>query len=210
MLPTISEISPSGVLVYKARCFLILSPSPEQFETADSTQARKQNAARIEALYSEHNRALVLFLTRKLKDPQEAKEVAQEAYVRMLQLDAPGGISYLRAFLFKTASNLAFNRLRDAARRGRIDDIELFDDNNSSPSPECGVAADQQLQRVLRVMDELPAKCRYAFIMNRWVGHDITEVARLMNLSERMVRMYVERALVFCQKRMIETGGRDE
>lgn len=210
MLPTISEINSSGVLVYKARCFLILSPSPEQFETAESTQARKQNAARIEALYSEHNRALVLFLTRKLKDPQEAKEVAQEAYVRMLQLDAPGGISYLRAFLFKTASNLAFNRLRDAARRGRIDDIDLFDDNNSSPSPEFGVAADQQLQRVLSMMDELPAKCRYAFIMNRWLGHDITEVARLMNLSERMVRMYVERALVFCQKRMIETGGRDE
>jgi len=189
---------------------LISDQPPEQFETAESTQARKQNAARIEALFSEHNRALVLFLTRKLRDPQEAKEVAQEAYVRMLQLDAPGGVSYLRAFLFKTASNLAFNRLRDTARRGRIDDMEFFDDNNSSPSPEFGVAADQQLNRMLRMMDELPAKCRYAFIMNRWVGHGIPEVARLMNLSERMVRMYVERALVFCQKRMIDTGGRDE
>jgi RNA polymerase sigma-70 factor (ECF subfamily) len=61
------------------------------------------------------------FLTCHLCSAQEAQEVAQEAYVRMLQLDALSGVSYLRPFLFKTAANLATDRLKSAARRGRID-----------------------------------------------------------------------------------------
>jgi DNA-directed RNA polymerase specialized sigma24 family protein len=63
---------------------------------------------------------------------------------------------------------------------------------------------------MLKAIDELPAKCRYAFIMNRFYGHELSEVALLMNLSERMVRLYVERAVVFCRESLYKTGGRDE
>jgi DNA-directed RNA polymerase specialized sigma24 family protein len=44
-------------------------------------------AAEISQLFREHNRALVLFLASRLKDMQAAREVAQEAYVRLLQLE---------------------------------------------------------------------------------------------------------------------------
>jgi RNA polymerase sigma factor (sigma-70 family) len=184
-------------------------PNPEQPASPDSDKQR-QHSARVAELFATHNRELVLFLTRKLRNPQEAKEVAQEAYVKMLQLDAPGGISYLRAFLYKTAVNLAANRMKSAVRRTRVDELDFFDEINLAPSPESCVAADQELHRILELIDELPAKCRHAFVMNRWVGHDFPEVAKLMGLSERMIRLYVERAMVFCQKRLAETGGSDE
>lgn len=160
---------------------------------------RKQVAELFEA----HNRALMRFLTCRLKSSQEAKEVAQEAFVRMLQLDAPGGVSYLRAFLFKTAANLAADRLKSAARRGRIDRLEFFQVADCTPSPESGVAAGQELTVLLHAIDELPAKCRYAFVMHRFYGYELYEVAKLMDLSERMVRIYVERALVFCRERLL-------
>jgi RNA polymerase sigma factor (sigma-70 family) len=165
---------------------------------------------RIAELFESHNRALMRFLTCRLRSSHEAKEVAQEAYVRMLQLDAPGGVSYLRAFLFKTASNLAADRLKSATRRERIDQLEFFGERDCAPSPESGIAARQELAAVLTALDQLPAKCRYAFVMNRFYGHELSEVALLMNLSERMVRLYVERALVFCRESLLKTGGRDE
>ena len=170
----------------------------------------QDHGARIAALFESHNRALMRFLTCRLKSAQEAKEVAQEAYVRMLQLDEPGGISYLRAFLFKTASNLAADRLKSATRRGRIDSIEFFDESDAAPPPESGLDARQQIARVLAVVEELPAKCRYAFIMNRFYGHELAEVARQMNLSERMVRLYVERALTHCRSKLVEPGEHHE
>jgi len=174
---------------------------------AADPEAARRHSEQIAELFSAHNGALVRFLTCRLKSSHEAREVAQEAYVRMLQLDAPDGISYLQAFLFKTAANLAADRLKSQARRQRIDQIGFFDQIDASPPPEVGISAHQQVENVLAALDKVPPKCRYAFIMHRFYGHEIADVAKLMNLSERMVRLYVERALVFCRKRLLATGG---
>lgn len=186
------------------------------FKRATAPAPASEHRARIGTLFESHNRALLRFLACRLQSAQEAKEVAQEAYVRMLQLDAPNGISYLRAFLFKTAANLAADRLKSAARRGRVDRLEFFDETECEPSPEQGVSAEQQIDAILKACDELPPRCRYAFVMHRFHGHSISEVAGMMGLSVRMVQLYVERALVFCrdrllredQKRIAGSGGR--
>jgi hypothetical protein len=68
--------------------------------------ARPSHSELIERLFREHNEALVRFLLARLRSRQAALEVAQEAYVRLLSLDQPGAVSYLRSFLFKTAANL--------------------------------------------------------------------------------------------------------
>jgi RNA polymerase sigma factor (sigma-70 family) len=183
------------------------SQAREDLPGAPPVQApAKDQAERVAELFESHNRSLMRFLTCRLRSAHEAKEVAQEAYVRILQLDALSGVSYLRAFLFKTAANLATDRLKSASRRGRIDQLEFFDIPQSEPSAESTVSAEQQLTAVMEAVRELPPKCRYAFLMNRCHGYELSEVAQLMNLSERMVRIYVERALAFCRERLIVEG----
>lgn len=176
-----------------------MSVSPPQLDTP---AAEQDAGTRIAALFEAHNRALLRFLTCRLRSTQEAKEVAQEAYVRLLQLDSPAGVGYLRAFLFKTAANLAADRLKSASRRGRIDKLDFFDQEPATPSPESGIAAQQELSALIKIIDELPAKCRYAFIMHRFQGNSLAEVAAHMGLTERMVRLYVERALAYCRDRL--------
>jgi RNA polymerase sigma factor (sigma-70 family) len=174
----------------------------------DAKAPAKDHSARVAELFEAHNNALIRFLTCRLRSAQQAKEVAQEAYVRMLQLDAPDGISYLQAFLFKTASNLAADRLKSAHRRERLDRLDFFGERDPTPSPEAGVAAAQTIERILEIIDELPPKCRYAFVMHHFRGHDYADVAKLMGISERMVRLYVERAVVFCRDRLFDTGNK--
>jgi RNA polymerase sigma factor (sigma-70 family) len=170
-------------------------------------RGRKENHGRVAELFEAHNQALLRFLTCRLNSAQEAKEVAQEAYVRLLQLDAPDARGYLRALLFKTAANLAADRLKSASRRRRIDRLEFFDGGAQlAPSPEQGISAAQEITVILDVLDELPARCRYAFLMHRFYGHSVAEVASLMNLSVRSVQLYVERALVFCRDRLHESS----
>ncbi len=185
-----------------------LHGQPERTPKADAAAASPpDHAARIAALFEAHNQALLRFLTCRLHSAQEAREVAQEAYVRLLQLDTPSGISYLRAFLFKTAANLAADRLKSVARRERIDSFDFLAGEEYEPSPEGGICAEQELAVVLHLLDALPARCLYAFVMHRFYGHSIPEVAGLMNLSVRMVQVYVERALVFCRDRLKESSG---
>jgi len=84
-------------------------PKPEQAAepVADCEESR---AEVVERLFREHNEALIRFLRGRVGSHNEALEVAQEAYVRLLSLDQPGAVSYLRAFLFKTAANIAIDR----------------------------------------------------------------------------------------------------
>jgi len=173
-----------------------------------SVKTGAKGNGQIAALFESHNKALLRFLTCRLRSAQEAREVAQEAYVRLLQLDAPDSVGYLRAFLFKTAANLAADRLKSAARRGQIDQLQFFDEaERFEPSPEGGIAAQKELDAILKLVDELPARCRYAFVMHRFYGHSIPEVAGFMDLSTRMVQLYVERALVFCRDRLKDSSG---
>src|SRR5262245_8726557 len=86
-----------------------------------------QRSALVERLFREHNEALIRFLALRLRSQQEAKEVAQEAYVRLLKLDQPGAVSFLRAFLFKTAANLAVDRIRhEQTTRQATHDIKFL------------------------------------------------------------------------------------
>src|SRR4029079_9469366 len=55
----------------------------------------------VAGLFREHHRTLVAFLRARLRDRQEAEEVAQEAYVKLLQLGAGKDIRFLRSYLFR-------------------------------------------------------------------------------------------------------------
>ena len=157
------------------------------------------HAQRISRLFSEHNESLIQFLATRLRSVQEAKEVAQEAYVRLLSLEDSGAVSFLRAFLFKTAANLAVDRIRSRNRQQQALDAGLCDESRETPTPDREAASAQEVEIVRRLIGELPPKCRHAFLLHRVHGAEFSEIAQEMGLSERMVRHYVLRAVLYCR-----------
>src|SRR5688572_9095926 len=99
----------------------------------------------VERLFRTHNAALLRFIAAKVGSEQEAMEIAQEAYVQLLRLDHPEAISYLQAFLFKTAANLAVDRLRQRSRRSHIASMSDVNFAVFELSPERQVASEQTL-----------------------------------------------------------------
>lgn len=165
------------------------------------------HAEQIERLFREHNEALIRFLLLRLRSYQAAREVAQEAYVRLLSLHKPGAVSYLRAFLFRTAANLAIDRRRRDDIHSQALELPLFHDFADVRTPERCVAGVQQIDRLQRYLAELPPKCQQAFIMNRFYGADFRVIGRELGVSERSARVYVERALLHCKERQDEESG---
>jgi RNA polymerase sigma-70 factor (ECF subfamily) len=178
-------------------------PLPDLPEAASGVESRLGERAtelsarnfEIAALFREHNEMLVQFLTGKLRSRQEAREVAQEAYVRILSLDAPGAVSFLRAFLFKTASNIAVDRIRHRERCPHTADASLFDEGT------------EEVELLERIVAELPPKCRRAFLLCKLDGLSTHEIGRRMHLSERQVRDYILRGLLYCQEKLSEARG---
>jgi RNA polymerase sigma factor (sigma-70 family) len=156
----------------------------------------------VSALFRANNRALIGFLMTHLTTESEAREVAQEAYVKLLQLDQPEAISFLRTYLFRIAGNLAIDRIRRRSRKERIDRLDLFDDHSHASSVEDEVMAQQDLQFIRKVVAELKPNYHVAFALHKFRDHSIAEIATAMNITPRMVRVYVARAVFYCRLRL--------
>ena len=167
----------------------------------------ESTAVAVSELFREHNRVLVGYLRSRLGSEQEAKEVAQEAYVRVLQLHEPGAPGLLRAYLFKTAANLAVDRLRHRRVRQRSEEQpQLFDELNPTrgelDDPAEQLLAREQADQLLRFLQELPIKCQQVMNLHRFEGTSQRDVAVHLGISERMVRRYVTYAMVYCRLRL--------
>jgi RNA polymerase sigma factor (sigma-70 family) len=176
--------------------------SEKQETLAPDGEGRRQRSELVERLFREHNEALIRFLMARLRSYQDAREVAQEAYVRLLSLDEPGAVSYLRAFLFKTAANLATDRQRRAATHLRATELPLFHEFADVRTPERRAADRQTVQRLERLIAAMPIKCREAFILYQFQGLAFAAIAEHMGISERMVRKYVVRGLLHCRTQL--------
>jgi RNA polymerase sigma factor (sigma-70 family) len=170
------------------------------------SQAPTPRAAVVERLFREHNEALLRFLALRLGSQQEAKEVAQEAYVKLLSLEADPAASFLRSFLFTIAANMATDRMR-ARRRHPLSRSLMFEEFDSGlPQPEQQLAGEQELKILERLIAELPAKCRRAFLLHRINGLSTAAIAAQMHLSERMVRHHILRAVAYCRAGLDEAA----
>jgi RNA polymerase sigma factor (sigma-70 family) len=184
-------------------------PPPNADQAAEPIPDNEESRASVvERLFREHNEALIRFLRGRVGSHNEALEVAQEAYVRLLSLDQPGAVSYLRAFLFKTAANIAIDRRRRNQNYDKVAGRQLFSELTENRTPERQLSGEQTLRHLGALIESMPPKCRESFVMNQIQGLDAATIARRLGITDSMVRKYVVRALLHCRAHMdLERNG---
>jgi RNA polymerase sigma-70 factor (ECF subfamily) len=169
---------------------------------ADLIQARRRTL--MEVLYRQHSRALARFLNGRRLGREEAADILQEAYCRMQQVADVESIEYPRAFLFRVANNLALNVAKHRRVAGEqhavdIDEVELVAEE---PGPYRRLRGEQELALARAALQELPPKCRRAFVMHRFENLSYPQIARELNLSVSMIEKYVSQALAHMRMRV--------
>ena len=154
--------------------------------------------------YRQQHQALVNFLQRKLGSLQEAHDVAQQTYERLLKNNLASDIHNPRAFVFKVAHNIAIDHLRQRKIRGDDDVGDFSGEELVSEIPTPDEQADYELTvaMVRLFISELPPKCRSAFLYYKFEERDYKEIADILGVSESMVRKYVIRAMTYCRERL--------
>lgn len=163
------------------------------------TSGHQQNIAE---LAREHNRALHAFLMARLRDEHEAHDVAQEAYARLLQLDRPGTVSFLRAYLFRTAANIAIDRARQRIQRSDVHQREFAQEPVDRLSPEVRTLSAEDLAVLKQALLELSSKARRVFLLYRLEGWSDARIATRLGIGTRMVRYYITQAGIYCRLRV--------
>ncbi len=157
----------------------------------------------ITTLYQDYNETLVRYLTIRLRCRQDAVEVAQEAYIRLLRRDNLEEIDCFQSFLFRTATNISIDLQRQKLRQARnFTKSKILLGNIDEITPERALGGRQKLIELRNLLEELPPKCKEAFMLYKFNNMSHTEIADKMNLSVSSIRKYITRALAFCLQKM--------
>lgn len=139
-----------------------------------------------------------------LKDRDEAQDVLQETYLRVLVHENAGErLREPRALLYRTARNIMLDRHRRAEVRAQVmADEEPSDDLADDPAgrPDRIVAARQAAQAMAATIEALPPRCREAFVLFKFDGLGQAEIAARMGISANMVAKHIMRAMDACER----------
>jgi len=178
-----------------------------------------ENKTALEELFQNHGPGLVRFLSRRMKNPEDAEDIAQNAFIRIQRVANSGELDNLKAYLYQTASNLAIDQLRREKLHHNYVNNETSkhrsQDESNSPSnadhctPERLLAAQRQLKEIRAALDSLPINCRQAFLLHRNKGLSYTQIAHEMSVSVSSVEKYILQSLKTCRKALTKCGAEE-
>lgn len=164
-----------------------------------------------EAFVREQRSVLVGYLCRRLPE-EDAKDVAQEAMVRLLRYRGLPA-EQLRRLVYRIAANALLDRGRRAGTSTGTgpQPISLSADHDWLPSPEPSheqrVDTQQQLIHVRRLILELPDRCREVYLLNRIEGMSYPQIAERFGISVKAVEKHVSRALKGLREGLAQIEG---
>ena len=158
----------------------------------------------VKEIVGRYHVSLLGFLRQRLRQSEDAADVAQETYIRMMQYEGSREVQSPSSLLFRIAINVArdlgrseqVRRVRDQCQ---FDDLEL---DSGRPGPERELAAAQDLDVLYAAIEALPPKCRQVFLLSRVNEMTYPEIARHCGISVKMVEKHISHALAACMARV--------
>jgi len=135
-------------------------------------------------------------------------DLVQEAYSRLWTCDY-GHILNGRNYLFAIIRNLLIEQMRHAS----IVPVEPLGEGNQlllpsdEPEPDLSAGARQELERLERVVANLPDRCRRAFELQKFHGFSQREIALEMKISGKTVEKHLALALARVLESLRECPG---
>ncbi|PZU01008.1 MAG: RNA polymerase subunit sigma-24 [Brevundimonas sp.] len=150
---------------------------------------------RLEEVVSAFRGPLLRFFQRRVRGSQEAEDLTQEVFGRLIRQDL-GGIGNMNGYVFQVAANV----LRDEARRASVrsgmlagsTDVDVEDERGFSP--ERVLQNKEALQAMVSALYELSVPVRTVFSQYHLDGVAQVEIARRMGMSLSTVEKHMAKA----------------
>jgi RNA polymerase sigma factor (sigma-70 family) len=153
--------------------------------------------------------SLIRFLRQRLRVKEDAADIAQEAYIRMMQYEGSEKIQSPSSMLFRIAINVA-NDLGRSEQARRVSDqlsIDGLELASHEPSADREIAARQDLDILYGTIEQLPPKCRQVFLLSRVERMTYPQIAVHCGISVKMVEKHISHALAICMKKVGGSAG---
>jgi RNA polymerase sigma factor (sigma-70 family) len=180
-------------------------PSTEQAARSPLSPAEAQF---VRELFERHQLSLYRYLSKLLRSREEAQEVLQEAYLRMIrQSDFDRLRENARAYLFSTATNLARDLFRARAARDLKSERDLFTSMalecaHWDSCPDLALEGEQTEQILLAALNTLDPQVRSALLLHRFRDMTYEQIGAQLAISVRTAKRYVREGLDVIARRL--------
>lgn len=195
---------------------MAMSSEESDRELVERVQAGDKQA--FDLLVLRYQQKLVKLISRYVRDPQEAMDVAQEAFIKAYRA-IPGfrGESSFYTWLYRIGVNTAKNHLVAQGRRPPDSDVdaqdaERFDIDTmlrEQDTPEAEAYRDEVERTVVEAIAELPEELRTAVTLRELEGLSYQEIAQVMECPVGTVRSRIFRAREAIDKRLRPLTGEE-
>lgn len=172
--------------------------------------------ASFELLLERYRTPLVHFLYRMVRDAAMAEDLAQEVFLRVYRARKSYSPSAkFTTWLFRIATNLALNALRDRRPRRREDSLDApgHDDQPALDLPDGAPTALERLMErdraaaIREAILALPEKQRAAVVLHKFHELDYEEIARVLECSPSALKSLLFRAYETLRFRLAPREG---
>lgn len=156
----------------------------------------------IETLYREHSDWLAQWLRRRLGCSQQALDLAQDTFVRLLARDNTRleTVHEPRAYLTTVARGLLIDHVRRRELEHAYLEALALQPQAYAPSPEQRQLLLETLLEVDRMLDGLSVKARAAWLYSRLDGMSHDDIAKQLGVSASRVRQYLAETAKRCYR----------
>ena len=149
-------------------------------------------------LYDDNHRWLRAWLYRQLKCPQDAADLTQDTFIRLLDARQLSQLDEPRAFLSTVARRLLFSFWRrKRLEQSYLDSLALLPECYT-PSEEDLAVVREALESIDRLLNGLPARVRQIFILSRLEVLTQPMIAQQLDVSLATVERDLRRAFLHC------------
>ena len=180
-----------------------LPAGTEQSDLDLVRRAQQNERGAFDLLVLKYQHKVIKLVARLLRDPTEAEDVAQEAFVKAYRaLGSFRGDSAFYTWLYRIAVNTARNSIASRQRRPLDYEAELSESEQNNvaarlkhdDTPEATVLSEEIRQTVNSAIEQLPEDLRTAIVLREIEGLSYEEIAVAMDCPVGTVRSRIFRA----------------
>lgn len=141
-----------------------------------------------EDIYRRYWKRLYDFACTKTRDTDTAEEIVQELFVTIWERRHSLQVKNLQSYLFTSVRNRIIDHFKDKA-------FAALDSVDPLSEPDYPLFLDELEQAMQQAVGQLPEKTRKIFVLSRFEGNTVRQIASLLSMPERTVEYHITQAL---------------
>lgn len=138
----------------------------------------------------DYSDSLYRFVLKNIKDEDKAKDIVQDAFIKLWEKREDINPEKLRSYLFTTAYHKLIDLVRREKKQGSLDVVR-----EENYSVESGYSDLQELLH--QAIEQLPEDQKAVILLRDYEGYAYNEIAEITGMNESQVKVYIFRGRKF-------------